>query len=135
MARLIARCVLPTPGGPRKDHILATLDEAELVQAFDLLAADRGLEREVEVAELFDDGQSTGAHRRLQPPVIAQLNLRGEQLLDRFRRGERAAIDALENRIERFEGAWHPQVREDVAEPVASRERGGLHAAPPASCA
>ena len=117
---------------PEEDHILAALDEAELVQTLDLLAAQRRLKREVEVVELLDDGQSTGAHRGLQPPVIAQLNLRGEQLLDRLRRRERAAIDAVENRIERFEGAGHAQVREDVAQPVAARERRGLHAAPPA---
>jgi hypothetical protein len=71
----------------------------------------------------------------LQPPVIAQLNLRGEELLDRFRSSERAAIDALENRIERLERAGHPQVGEAVAQSVASREWGRLHAAPPVSCA
>jgi hypothetical protein len=41
--------------GPEQDHILSALDEAELVQAFDLLTPQRGLEREIEVAELFDD--------------------------------------------------------------------------------
>jgi len=56
----------------------------------------------------------------LQPSVIAQLNLRCEELLDRFRSGQRPAVDAMENRIERFEGARHPQVREDVAESVPS---------------
>ena len=30
------------------DHILPTLDEAELVQTFDLLATHRGLERKIE---------------------------------------------------------------------------------------
>ena len=85
--------------------------------------------------QLLDDRQAAGAHRRLQPSVVAQLNLRGEQLLDRLGRGERAAIDALQNRIERFEGAGHAQVGEDVAEPVAARERRALHATPPASCA
>ena len=109
-------------GRPEEDHILAALDEAELVQALDLLAAQRRLKGEIEVAELLDDRQSAGAHRGLQPPVIAQLNLRREQLLDRLGRGERAAIDAVENRVERFEGARHPQVREDVAQAVASRE-------------
>jgi hypothetical protein len=41
---------------PEEDHILPTLHEAELVQTFDLLTAYRGLEGEIEVAELFDDG-------------------------------------------------------------------------------
>ena len=35
---------------PEEDHILAALDEAELVQALDLLAPQRRLKREVEVA-------------------------------------------------------------------------------------
>ena len=105
------------------------------MQTFDLLATYRRLEREVEIAELLDDRLAARAHRRLQPSVIAQLNLCGEELLDRFRSRERAAIDAVENRIERLEGAGHPQVGEDVTQSVAARERGGLHAAPPVSCA
>jgi hypothetical protein len=54
----------------------------------------------------------------LEPSVIPQLNLRGEQLLDRFRRGERAAIDAVENRVECFERAGHAEVRENVTQAV-----------------
>jgi hypothetical protein len=34
-----------------------------------------------------------------------------------------------------FEGAGHPQVGENVAQAIASRGRGTLHAPPPASCA
>jgi hypothetical protein len=90
----------PDARRPEDDHILPTLDEAEFIQTFDLLPAHGGLKGEIEVAELFHDGQPAGAHRGLQPPVIAQLNLRRQQLLDRFRGGERPAIDALENRIE-----------------------------------
>jgi hypothetical protein len=41
------------------------------VQAFDLLAPERWLKREVEVAQLLDDRQAAGEHRRLQPTVIA----------------------------------------------------------------
>src|SRR5512133_3461078 len=65
----------------------------------------------------------------------SSVNLCGEQLLDRLGRRERAAIDTLEDGIERFEGARHVQVREDLPQAVASREGGALHAAPPASCA
>ena len=53
MAKLIAKWVLPTPGGPRKITFTA-LQEAELMQRVDLLALDRGLEAEVEVFERFD---------------------------------------------------------------------------------
>jgi hypothetical protein len=52
---------LPDAGWAQEDHILATLDEAQLVEAFDLLTPERGLKREVEVAELLDRGQATGA--------------------------------------------------------------------------
>jgi len=65
-----------------EDDILSPLDEAELVQAFDRFTTQRGLEREVEVAELCDHRQPAGSHRGLQAPVIPQLNLRREQLLD-----------------------------------------------------
>jgi hypothetical protein len=44
-----------------------------------------------------------GPHRGLESPVVAQLNLGGEQLLDRVRGGQRAAIDVLEDAVERFE--------------------------------
>jgi hypothetical protein len=54
-----------------KDHILTSLDEAELVQTFDLLRAQRRLKGEVQIAELFHHGQSAGPHRGLQAPVIA----------------------------------------------------------------
>ena len=37
-----------------EDHVLLTLQEAELVETVDLLALDRGLEAEVEVVEGLD---------------------------------------------------------------------------------
>ena len=40
---------LPDAGRAEEDHILPALDEAELVQALDLLAPQRRLKREVEV--------------------------------------------------------------------------------------
>src|SRR5690348_6827504 len=65
---------LADAGRPEEDDILAPLDEAKLVEAFHLLAAQRGLKGEVEVVELLDHGQPTRAHRGLQPSVISQLN-------------------------------------------------------------
>src|SRR5581483_2661232 len=120
---------------PQEDDILAALDEAELVQALHLLPTQRRLEREIKVVELFDDGQSAGPHRGLQPSVVAQLNLRSEELLDRFGGGQRTAVDALEDRVECFEAAGHPQIGEHVPQAIAAREGGALHAAPPVSCA
>ena len=118
MARLIARCVFQA-GRPTEDHILAALDKPEPVQAFDLLAAERRLKREVEVAQLFDRGQAARAHRGLQPSIVSQLNLGGQQLLHRFRRGERTAVDPVENRMQGFRCAGHAQVRQHLAQPVA----------------
>jgi hypothetical protein len=36
----------------------------------------------------------------LEAPIVTQLNLRAKQLLDRARRRQGGAIDALEDRIE-----------------------------------
>ena len=52
-------------GRPEEDHILPALDEAEVMQALDLLTPQRGLEGEVEIMQLLDRGQAAGAHRRL----------------------------------------------------------------------
>jgi len=135
MARLIARCVLPHVGRAEKDHIPATFDEAEFVQAFDLLAPQRRLKGEIEIVELLHHRQAAGSHRGLQTAVIPQLNLRGQQLLDGLGRGQRAAIDAVENGVERFQAARHPEVREHVPQAITARERDALHAAPPVSWA
>jgi hypothetical protein len=89
------------------------------VQTFDLLTTQRGLKGEVEVAQLFDRRQTAGAHRGLQPSIVSELNLRGQQLLNRFGCGERAAVDPVENRIQAFKSAWHAQVREHLAQSVA----------------
>jgi hypothetical protein len=61
-----------------------------------------GLKREIEVTELLDGGQSARAHRGLEAPVISQLNLRRQQLLDRFKCCHRAGVNAVEDRVERF---------------------------------
>lgn len=123
---------LADPWRAEEDHVFAALDEAEFVQALDLITVQRRLKRKVEVAELLHGGQATGAHRGLQPPVVAQLNLRHEELLDGVWRRERAAIDVAQDRVERFEGTGHAQVGKDLAEAVTARERRGLQAAPPA---
>jgi hypothetical protein len=68
------------------------------------------LEGEIKLGEPFDGGQPAGAHCGLKSSVVAQLDLRTEQLLDRFRRRQRGPVDAVQDRIERFEGARHAQV-------------------------
>jgi hypothetical protein len=63
---------LADPGWSEEDHILAAFDEAELVQALDLLAAQRRLKSEIEVPELLDRGQVSGrAFREFEYPATA----------------------------------------------------------------
>jgi hypothetical protein len=49
---------LSDPRRAQEDHVLLALDEAELVQALDLLALDRGLEGEVKLLESLDRRQA-----------------------------------------------------------------------------
>jgi len=57
------------------------------VQTLPLLASQRRLEGEIKLGEAFDGREPTRAHRRLQAPIVAELNLGAEQLLDGLRRG------------------------------------------------
>src|SRR5689334_1231794 len=91
----------------QEDDVFPPLDEAELVETLELLLPERRLEGEIELGEPLDRGQPTGAHRGLQASVVAQLNLRAEQLLDRFGSGERRTIDTVENRVEGLQRAGH----------------------------
>jgi hypothetical protein len=56
---------LPDAGRAEEDHILPALDEAELVQALHLVAAQRRLKREVEVVR----GTSSAVTRNDSPCV------------------------------------------------------------------
>ncbi len=126
---------LADAGWAEEDDVFLALDEAELVEALNLLMLDRGLEAEVEVGERLHGGQARGAHGGLQTPIVSERDLGTEQILDGFAGGELAAIDAGEDRIEGLKGARHLEVSEHGADPVAARGFGGLHWAPPATCA
>jgi hypothetical protein len=67
---------LPDAGWAEEDHVLPALDEAEGVQALDLLALHARLEAEVEIGERLHGGQARGAHGGFEPPVIAERDLR-----------------------------------------------------------
>ena len=77
------------------------------MEALQLLATQRRLEGKIKLGQSLDRRQSAGAHGGLQPPIVAQLDLRAQQLLDRFGCAQCRAIDTVENRIERFERARH----------------------------
>src|SRR5690606_11973749 len=86
-----------------EDDILPSLHEAERVQTVDLLSLDRGLKAEVEVVERLHSREAAGAHRRLQAAIVSQADLRIEDLADRLRGADLAAVDMGENRIERLQ--------------------------------
>ena len=118
---------LPDPGRAEQDHVLASIDEAELVQAVDLFALDAGLEGEVELIERLHRGQPGGAHGGFEPAVVAQRDLGAEQLLDGLGRGDRAAIDLGQDAVDGLERAGHPEIRQHRPQPVAPCRRRGLH--------
>src|SRR5690242_10717566 len=118
---------------PQKHDVFPPLDEAELMETFHLLPTKRRLEGEIKLGEPLDDGQPTRAHRGLQASVVAQLNLRAEQLLDRFGGRERRAIDAVEDGIEGLKCPRHVQIGEHLPQTIATGRSGALHASPPVS--
>jgi len=77
------RCTTPVllrpTWGAEEDDVFPALDEAEGVQAVDLLALKRGLEGEVEVGRGLHGRQARGAHGGHQPPIVAQRDLRAEE--------------------------------------------------------
>ena len=76
---------------PEQDHVLLSVQEAELVQALDLLALDAGLEGEVELIEGLHSRQPRGAHGGLETTVVAQHDLGVQELLDGLGCRDRAA--------------------------------------------
>ena len=52
---------LPDAGRTEQDHVLPSVQEAELVQALDLLALDGGLEGEIELVQRLHRRQTRGA--------------------------------------------------------------------------
>src|SRR6266496_5548630 len=90
---------LPHTGRPEEDDVFFALDEAERVQAVELLAFDRRLEAEVEVGERLHGRQTRGAHGGGEPAGIAQRDLRPEERFDRFAGPEPAAIDLGEDAV------------------------------------
>jgi hypothetical protein len=61
--------------GPEEDHILPPLDEREGVEALELIALDRGLEAEIEVAQRLHCREPGRAHGGLEPALIAERGL------------------------------------------------------------
>ena len=100
----------PDARWPEENDILASLDEAERVQAIDLLALDRRLKGEIEFGKRLGCRESRRAHRRLESAVVAQRDLGTEQCLDRRGRLHGPTINPAQNVVERFERAGHLEI-------------------------
>src|SRR6185437_15358662 len=110
-------------------HVLLAIDEVELAQAFDLFALDRRLERELKGLQCLDHRQPRGAHRGLQPSVIAQSDLRRQKPADRVRGGDATAVDLAKDPIHGFQRAWHLQIGQHAANGIALRAGRDAHRA------
>jgi hypothetical protein len=71
--------------GPEQDDVLATVQEVELAEVEHLLAADRGLEGEVELLKRLSGGEPGGLDAALTAVAVAAICLglqqRGGELL------------------------------------------------------
>ncbi len=121
---------LPDARRAEEDHVLPALQEAELVEARDLLPLDRGLKGEVEVFEGLHGRQPGGPHGGLQPSGVAEPDLGAEELLDRFGPGHRPAVHAGEDVIDGLQGTGHLEVGELGPDSVPAGR--GLHPSAPA---
>jgi hypothetical protein len=75
----IARCVLPVPGRAEQDDVLPGVQEVELTEVLDHLAADRALEGEVELLERLAGGEAGGLDARLAAVGLARGDLGRQQ--------------------------------------------------------
>jgi len=78
-------------------HHLAALDELQLGERHDAAAVERGLEGEVEPGQGFQRRQPGHQQRRLDPAVLPQRQLLGEQGVDRLQRGDLAALELADD--------------------------------------
>ncbi|MBA3890115.1 MAG: hypothetical protein H0X64_06260 [Gemmatimonadaceae bacterium] len=85
----------------------------------ELLAFDRRLKGEVDVGERLHVREPRGAHGGVEPAMIAERDLCLQQGVQRGGGGERPAIEAGEDLIERFERPGHLEVGELRAQVIA----------------
>jgi hypothetical protein len=107
------------------DH-LVPIDEVETGERHDSVAIERGLEREVEAGQGLDRRQARHLQRRLDPASLAEGGLLGEQRVDRFDRAELAALELLDDMIERLQRARHAQADQVAADALDRRVRQRL---------
>ena len=115
--------------GAEQDHVLGAVDEAELMQALDLLALDARLEGEVELGQGLHRRQPRGAHGGVQAAVVAQHDLGVQQPLDRLAGGDGPAVGLRQDVVRHLKRAGHLEVGQHRPHPVAPVPGRGLHSA------
>ena len=115
-------------------HHLAALDELQLGERHDAAAVERGLEGEVEPGQGFQRRQPGHQQRRLDPAVLPQRQLLGEQGVDRLQRGDLAALELADDRVDGLQRARHAQCDQRGLDVLGERWRErrlrGHHADP-----
>ena len=104
-------------------HYLVAIDEVEPGQSHDAVAVERWLEGEIEARQRLDAGEPGHLQRRFDPAAFANGDLLGEQHIDRLDSADLAALELLNNLIERLQRAWHAQADQVTSDPL-DRRRG-----------
>ena len=109
------------PGGPRKTTCSRRSTKPSSWRLYICSRRSDGWkEKSNSVSRLTTGSRLASAHRGVQTSVVAQLNQRAEQLLDRLSGRERRAIDAVEDGIECFECPRHAQIGEHLAQTIVT---------------
>jgi hypothetical protein len=107
------------------DQVLAVLDEVAGGEGLDLLAVERGLEREVEAGQGLEGEQPAHLERGPDPPTFAQGQFLTQQRLQRLRRADLTAFQAAQDMIEHLQRPRHFEADEVAADPVNQAGWGG----------
>ena len=78
------------------------VDEVEPGQSQDAVAVERGLEPEVETSERLDGGEPCHLQGGLDPSLLANGDLLGEQRVDCLDRADLATLDLLDEAVQGF---------------------------------
>ena len=99
-------------GGPEEVDRLGPVDEVELGEGHDAVPVERRLEGEVEALEGLRRVEPGDAQRDADAAGLAEGELAGEEFVDGAEGVGLPALDAPDDRRERFEGVWHAQADE-----------------------
>ncbi len=107
---------LPDARRPEEHHILAPLDEAQGMEALELVALTLGWKSEVDVGEGLHGRESSRPHGGLQPSLIAERDVAPEQLGHGFAGGAGALLGYVFHRtVEQYDSPGHRVVHLTLA--------------------